>query len=168
MPFAALETSPRKSGCRPVPDLNHDPKLREVIEYSRAVDNTLLVNRRTTWGNRFEDHAALSPAEAAARYRCDLWRCIRTGESSLEEFAGLDGCWLACRWDHPCHGDVLARAAAWAGQVLAERGNPVTGRYADRSCRRGFRVSSRPPCRAKPSTGPKEGKECAPLRWVPQ
>ena len=47
MPFAALETSPRKSGRRPAPNLYHEPKLREVIEYSHAVDNTVLVDRRT-------------------------------------------------------------------------------------------------------------------------
>jgi len=42
---------------------------------------------------------------------------------TLEELAELDGCWLAC-WcvdRHPCHGEVLERAAAWAAQVLAER-----------------------------------------------
>ncbi len=60
--------------------------------------------------------------QAIARYRTDLWRRIRAGEIALEELAALDGCWLAC-WCHPepCHGHVLARAAAWAAQALAER-----------------------------------------------
>ena len=60
--------------------------------------------------------------QAIARYREDLWRRIRAGEVPLEELAALDGCWLACWCEpEPCHGDVLARAAAWAAGVLAER-----------------------------------------------
>ena len=60
--------------------------------------------------------------EVIARYRADLWRRIRAGETALEELAELDGCWLACHCDPlPCHGHVLERAAAWASGVLAER-----------------------------------------------
>ena len=60
--------------------------------------------------------------EVIARYRVDLWWRIRAGEVALEELAELDGCWLAC-WCEPlpCHGDVLARAASWASQKLAEQ-----------------------------------------------
>ncbi len=60
--------------------------------------------------------------EVIACYRADLWRRIRAGEVALEELAALDGCWLACWCDpEPCHGHVLARAAAWASGQLAER-----------------------------------------------
>ena len=59
--------------------------------------------------------------EAIARYRADLWRRIRSGEIALEELADIAGCWYACHCaPSPCHGEVLARAAAWAAGVLAE------------------------------------------------
>ena len=41
---------------------------------------------------------------------------------SLEELASLHGKTLACHCAPlPCHGEVLARAAAWAASVLAAR-----------------------------------------------
>ena len=84
--------------------------------------NTVLVDRRTKWGNRWRVGRDGTREEVIARYRADLWRRIRSGEVSLEELAELDGCWLAC-WCEPlpCHGNVLARAAAWASGQLAER-----------------------------------------------
>ena len=102
-------------------NLNREPELREQFDHAQVVNNTVLVDRRTKWGNRFEDDPPLAPRQALARYRADLWRRIRAGEVALEELAALDGCWLACWSDPPCHGDVLARAAAWAAEVLAGR-----------------------------------------------
>ena len=102
-----------------VVNLNNEPRLREAFEY--AHNNTALVDRRTRWANRFEDDPALSRGEVLDRYRADLWRRIGAGEIALEDLAELDGMWLACWSDSPCHGDVLARAAAWASGVLAER-----------------------------------------------
>ena len=103
-------------------NLRHEPKLREAFEYAHVVDNTVLIDRRTRWGNPYRLGADGDREQVIARYRTDLWRRIRAGEVALEELAGLDGCWLAC-WcaPLPCHGDVLARAAAWAARVLAER-----------------------------------------------
>ena len=103
-------------------NLNHEPRLREAFEYAEIVNNTVLVDRRTKWGSPFRIGDGQDRAQAIARYREDLWRRIRAGEAALEELAVLDGMWLAC-WCHPepCHGDVLARAAAWAVRVLAER-----------------------------------------------
>ena len=63
----------------------------------------------------------LAGTQALARYRADLWRRIRAGEIGIEELARLDGCWLACWCDEHCHGEVLARAAAWAASVLVQR-----------------------------------------------
>ncbi len=102
-------------------NLKREPRLREAFEHALVVNNTVLVDRRTKWGNRFEDEPGLSPAQAVACYRADLWHRIRAGEVSVEELAALDGCWLACWSDPPCHGDVLARAAHWAAGQLAER-----------------------------------------------
>ena len=103
-------------------NLRREPKLREQFEYAQAVNNTVLVDRRTKWGNPFRIVPGCSREQAVARYRADLWRRIRAGETSLEELAELNGCWLACWCDPlPCHGHVLAKAAAWASGVLVER-----------------------------------------------
>ena len=34
-------------------NLRREPKLREQFEYAQAVNNTVLVDRRTKWGNPF-------------------------------------------------------------------------------------------------------------------
>ena len=107
---------------RAIVNLRTEPRLREEFEYTHVVDNTVLIDRRTKWGNPFKLGVDGSRDEVIALYRVDLWRRIQAGEVSLEELAELDGCWLAC-WCEPlpCHGDVLARAAEWASGVLAER-----------------------------------------------
>ena len=103
-------------------NLRHEPKLREAFEYAHVVNNTVLIDRRTKWGNPFKLGVDGSRDEVIDRYRADLWRRIQAGEISLEELAELNGCWLAC-WCEPlpCHGDVLAKAAEWASRVLEER-----------------------------------------------
>ncbi len=107
---------------RAVVNLKHEPRLREAFQYAHVVNNTVLIDRRTKWGNPFKVGVDGSREEAIARYRVDLWRRIRAGEIALQELAELDGCWLACHCEPlPCHGDVLAGAAEWASQVLAER-----------------------------------------------
>ena len=85
-------------------------------------NNTVLVDRRTKWGNPFKVGVHGTLEQVIALYRADLWRRIRTGDVALAELAELDGCWLAC-WclPKPCHGLVLARAAAWASDKLAEQ-----------------------------------------------
>ncbi|MCY3827709.1 MAG: DUF4326 domain-containing protein [Rhodospirillaceae bacterium] len=103
-------------------NLRTEPRLREEFEFAQVIDNTVLIDRRTRWGNPFRIGKGQNREQAIARYREDLWRRIRAGEVSLEELAALDGCWLAC-WCEPlpCHGDVLAKAAEWASRVLADR-----------------------------------------------
>ena len=104
-------------------NLRQEPKLREAFEYAHVHNNTVLIDRRTKWGNPFKVGVDGSREEVIARYRADLWRRIRAGEIALEELANLASCWLAC-WCYPdrsCHGEVLARAAAWADGVLARR-----------------------------------------------
>ena len=107
-----------------VVNLRREPKLREAFEYAHVVNNTVLVDRRTKWGNPYRISPGQDAAQAVARYRVHLWRQIRAGEVSLVELAELAPCWLAC-WcvgdGHPCHAEVLARAATWAAEVLAER-----------------------------------------------
>ncbi|MDE0176601.1 MAG: DUF4326 domain-containing protein [Defluviicoccus sp.] len=107
---------------RAIVNLKTEPRLREEFEYAQVVNSTVLIDRRTKWGNPFHIGRDGSREEVIARYRAELWRRIRAGEVTLEELAELDGCWLAC-WCEPlpCHGDVIARAAEWAAGVLAER-----------------------------------------------
>ena len=78
--------------------------------------------RRPQWGNPYRIGRDGSREAVIALYRVELWRRIRAGELSLEELAALDGKRLACHCaPRPCHGEVLARAAAWAASVLAAR-----------------------------------------------
>ena len=107
---------------RAIVNLKHEPELRDAFQYAHVVNNTVLVDRRTKWGNPFRIGEDGSRDEVIARYRAHLWHHIQAGDIALEELAELDGCWLAC-WCEPlpCHGDVLARAAAWASQQLSER-----------------------------------------------
>ncbi len=101
-------------------NLKHEHRLREEFEYAQVVNNTVLIDRRTRWGNPYRIAPDCSRERAVARYRADLWRRIRAGEIALEDIAELDGMWLACWCDPlPCHGHVLARAAAWAANALA-------------------------------------------------
>ena len=112
----------RRESMDAVINLKHEPKLREAFTYAHVHNNTVLIDRRTKWGNPFRIGRDGTRDEVIARYRADLWRRIRAGETALEELAELDGCWLACHCDPlPCHGHVLERAAAWASGVLAER-----------------------------------------------
>jgi len=67
------------------------------------------------WGNPFQIGRDGSRAEVIAKYRRWLWAEIEAGRIDLDELASLDGkvlgCWCAPK---PCHGALLARAAAWA------------------------------------------------------
>ena len=85
-------------------NLKREPRLREEFEYAHVVNNTLLVDRRTRWGNPWRVGRDGSREEVIARYRVDLRRRIRAGEVTLEELAALDGCWLACD-PEPCQAE---------------------------------------------------------------
>ena len=69
-----------------------------------------------------------------ARYRADLWRRIRAGETGLAELAELDGGCLAC-WcfpKHRCHAEALARTtttryAHLARDSIQTTAAPITG-----------------------------------------
>ncbi len=103
-------------------NLRREPELRENLEHAPVHDNTVLIDRRTRWGNPFRIGRDGSREQVIALYRADLWRRIRSGAIALEDLAQLNGMRLACWCDPlPCHGHVLARAAAWAASALAER-----------------------------------------------
>ena len=97
-----------------IANLKHEPD---------AVRNgAVRIDRRTKWGNEFVIGRDGTRDEVIARYRAELWRRIRAGEVSLKDLAALASRRLACHC-HPkrCHGEVLARAAAWAASVLVAR-----------------------------------------------
>lgn len=75
------------------------------------------------WGNPFHLRAGEPRGATIERFRRLLWQAIeddarRTG-ALLTRLADLHGKRLFCHCaPEPCHGDVLARAAAWAAEQL--------------------------------------------------
>ena len=74
------------------------------------------IGRPGPWGNPFRLSEDEPRGATIQRYREWLWQQIQAyTEEQMYELAALDGktlgCWCA---PHPCHGDVLAAAAAWA------------------------------------------------------
>ena len=101
-------------------NLRDEPRLRDALHFAHEHNNTILIDRRTKWGNPFKLGVDRDRDTVIALYRAELWRRIRAGEIALNDLADLDGRWLACWCDPlPCHGHVLARAARWAAQRLA-------------------------------------------------
>ena len=97
-----------------VVNLKHEPDA--------VANGAVRIDRRTRWGNPFRIGPGASREQVIARYRADLWRRIRAGEIPLADLAALDSRTLACHCHpKPCHGQVLARAAAWAASVLKAR-----------------------------------------------
>ena len=95
-----------------VVNLKHEPDA--------VANGAVLIDRRTRWGNPFVVGRGGTREQVIARYRADLWRRIRAGEVPLAELAALNSRRLACHCHpRPCHGLVLARAAAWAAAELA-------------------------------------------------
>lgn len=79
------------------------------------------IGRPSRWGNPFPITGSRSREEAVEEYRRWLWQRIRTGRVPLADLAELHGRGRVCFCSpRPCHGDVLAKAAAWAGTRLAE------------------------------------------------
>ncbi|MYI74283.1 MAG: DUF4326 domain-containing protein [Acidobacteria bacterium] len=105
-----------------VRNLRDEPELRAALARAHVHGDAVLIDRRTRWGNSFRIGPGTSRAQAVELYRADLWRRVREGTITLEDLAALAPCRLAC-WCRPkaCHGDVLARAAAWAAARLAGR-----------------------------------------------
>ena len=103
-----------------VVNLRNELRLRDAFQFAHEHNNTVLIDRRTKWGNPFKLGVDGDRDTVIALYRAELWRCIRAGEIDLKDLADLDGCWLACWCDPlPCHGHVLARAARWAAEQVA-------------------------------------------------
>lgn len=92
-----------------------------------AEPHDVYIGRGSPWGNPYTHRKGTQATtivatrdEAIERYRADLWRRLRVGEPELvERLAELHGKRLGCYCKpKACHGDVLARAAAWANERL--------------------------------------------------
>ena len=93
-------------------NLKHEPHA--------LANGAVRIDRRTKFGNPYRIGRHGTREEVITLYRTELWRRIRAGEVSLEALAALHGKTLACHCAPlPCHGEVLARAAAWAASALA-------------------------------------------------
>jgi len=87
---------------------------REFID-----EDAIPITRPGPWGNPFVIGRDGDRAYVIGRYRTWLWERIRTGALPLEDLAALHGRQLLCVCKPlPCHGDVLAAAAAWAAASL--------------------------------------------------
>lgn len=77
------------------------------------------IDRQTRWGNPFPMRKESDRDEVIKKYRHYLWQEIKSGKITLEDLAALHGKRLGCHCaPRPCHGDVLAKAAAWAYNKL--------------------------------------------------
>ena len=82
------------------------------------------IGRGTMWGNSFVIGVDGTRDEACEAYAKQLKESIRTGEVTVEQLASLNGKDLVC-YCAPlrCHGDTLARVAAWAQRQISLRDN---------------------------------------------
>ena len=112
--------------------------MARVLHLKNAPPDAIRIDRQTRWGNPFVIGKDGSREEVIAKYRDHLWSQIRTEKLSLDDLAGLHGKSLACHCaPQPCHGDVLAKAAAWANAnrnrtAAEERGADPDARAASR------------------------------------
>ena len=84
-------------------------------------EGAVRIDRMSRWGNPFKINASQDRETVIRLYRQHLWRMIQEERISIKDLASLHGkdlyCWCA---PLPCHGDVLAKAAAWAFQIVQE------------------------------------------------
>lgn len=90
-----------------------------VWHLARAPEGAVFIGRPSRWGNPYPLKREEERGATLERYRRWLWNEVDSGRLPLEDLAALDGQDLACYCaPHPCHGDVLERAAAWAAAEL--------------------------------------------------
>jgi hypothetical protein len=103
--------------------------MAQVVNKRTYTGEGIYIGRPSRWGNPFSHrpetkalHVVATVELAVDAYRAWLWEEIKAGRITLEELAELHGQTLIC-WckPGPCHGDVLAAAAAWADDKLFAR-----------------------------------------------
>ena len=109
-----------------VVNMRDRPDLRAALDGAEEQGDAVRIDRRTRWGNPFLIGRHGTREEVIERYRSWLWRKVQSGEIPLTQLAGLKDKKLACH-PQPCHGDVLAKAAAWAHTRVATDMTRQTG-----------------------------------------
>lgn len=97
--------------------------LAAVVNLRGCQDNTnvVVIDRTTRWGNPFRIGRDGSRADVIEKYKQWLWKQVQSKRILLRDLAELHGRTLGCHCAPlPCHGDVLARAAAWATERLQD------------------------------------------------
>ena len=98
---------------------------------ARARPGDVYIGRPSRWGNPFVVGRDGTRDQVIERYRRRLWTDLQQGRITRSDLAALAGkrlvCWCA---PAPCHGDVLAAAAAWTaggGELSAAAWRPAEG-----------------------------------------
>ena len=101
-------------------NLNDQANLQQTLQTRNRANDIIRIDCRTPWGNPYTADKNASPEDLTQRYRQHLNGQIKAGAVSLYALANLDGKTLACTDCQPssCHGEVLAKAAAWAAAKL--------------------------------------------------
>ncbi len=103
-----------------IANMRDRPDLVRLLNGRTRHGGIVRIDRRTRWGNPFRIPQHGSRTQVIELYRRHLWQRIRAGEIALEHLADLHAKTVFLCHCHPlpCHGDVLARAAAWAAARL--------------------------------------------------
>ena len=84
-----------------------------VNKYASQYD--VYIGRGSQWGNPFVIGRDGDRNEVIAKYRAHLWEQIQSGDVTLDDLRELNGKRLGCFCKpKACHGDVIAKAVAWA------------------------------------------------------
>jgi hypothetical protein len=95
------------------------PVMNRHTDRDSIEPDAVPITRPHRWQNRFIIGVHGTREEVIDLFRADLWRRIKAGEVTIEELAALDGRQLVCVCHpKPCHGAVLAAAAAWAASQI--------------------------------------------------
>jgi len=90
-------------------------KATAVVVHSGREKWDVYIGRPSRWGNPFRIGEDGTRQEVILQYRAWLWKEIRAGSITTADLASLHGKRLGCYCAPlPCHGHVLAKAAAWA------------------------------------------------------
>ncbi|MCY3933470.1 MAG: DUF4326 domain-containing protein [Acidobacteria bacterium] len=90
------------------------------------------IDRKTRWGNPFIIGKDGDRLKVINHYRAWLWKRLKNEPDLIHAVANLHGRTLACHCaPKPCHGQVLARAAAWAYRKTHTMKDPLRRQYGD-------------------------------------
>ena len=141
-------------------NLRREPKLREQFEYAQVVNNTVLIDRRTRWGNPFR----VTEAGLVCRGRRALPRPSLAAHPGGRGDAGGP-----CRARRLLAGVLVRRRRPSLPRRGARTGGSLGGAGAGGAVRwmTRRRAHSRTPCQAEPPMGSVQVERNSPLRDLP-